>query len=48
MVVDDKWAQSKGFASAEELANTPNWRGVIRANKAAGGGNAVDTTGADE
>jgi tRNA pseudouridine38/39 synthase len=46
--VNDKWAQLKGFASAEELANTPNWRGVIRANKASGGGNAVDTTDADE
>ena len=31
--VNDKWAQSKGFASAAELAGTKNWRSVIKANK---------------
>ncbi|KAK4122719.1 pseudouridine synthase [Parathielavia appendiculata] len=33
---NDKWAKSKGFASAEELAKTKNWRSVIKANKSAG------------
>lgn len=48
--VNDKWAQSKGFASAEELAKTKNWRSVIKANKAGGGsgGSAVDTSSVDE
>ena len=32
--VNEKWAQSKGFASAEELAQTKNWRSVIKARKA--------------
>lgn len=40
--VNDKWAQSKGFASAAELAQTKNWRSVIKANKA--GAAAVDTS----
>ncbi|KAK4101533.1 pseudouridine synthase [Parathielavia hyrcaniae] len=34
--VNDKWAQSKGFASAEELAKTENWRSVVKANRSAG------------
>ncbi|EJT71917.1 tRNA-pseudouridine synthase [Gaeumannomyces tritici R3-111a-1] len=33
--VNDKWAQSKGFASAAELAGTENWRSVIKARKLA-------------
>jgi tRNA pseudouridine38/39 synthase len=40
--VNEKWAQSKGFASAEELAKTKNWRSVIKANKS--GGSAVDSS----
>ena len=40
--VNDKWAQSKGFASAAELASTKNWRSVIKANKN-GAGAVVDT-----
>jgi tRNA pseudouridine38/39 synthase len=35
--VNDKWAQSKGFANAEELASTKNWRSVIKAAKNGGG-----------
>ncbi|KAH6621076.1 pseudouridine synthase [Chaetomium sp. MPI-SDFR-AT-0129] len=31
--VDDRWAQSKGFESAEVMRRTENWRGVIRASK---------------
>jgi tRNA pseudouridine38/39 synthase len=42
--VNDKWAQSKGFASAEELAKTKNWRSVIKANKASGSNSAVDSS----
>ncbi|KAK4142962.1 pseudouridine synthase [Dichotomopilus funicola] len=33
--VDDRWAQSKGFESAEAMRGTENWRGVIRASKQA-------------
>lgn len=33
--VNDKWAQSKGFADAAELAGTENWRSVIKARKLA-------------
>jgi tRNA pseudouridine38/39 synthase len=33
--VNDKWAQSKGFASAADMARTKNWRSVIKANRAA-------------
>ncbi|KXX77597.1 hypothetical protein MMYC01_205705 [Madurella mycetomatis] len=42
--VNDKWAQSKGFANAEELARTKNWRGVIKAakNGGAAAGGSVD------
>ncbi|KAL2159984.1 hypothetical protein VTH06DRAFT_1639 [Thermothelomyces fergusii] len=40
--VNDKWAQSKGFASAEELAKTKNWRSVIKANRNGGSSSAVD------
>lgn len=43
--VNDKWAQSKGFASAEDLARTKNWRSVI---KAARNGGAVDSSSVDE
>ncbi|KAL1837646.1 hypothetical protein VTJ49DRAFT_3545 [Mycothermus thermophilus] len=39
--VNEKWAQSKGFASAEELANTKNWRSVMKAKKAAAEGAAT-------
>jgi tRNA pseudouridine38/39 synthase len=42
--VNDKWAQSKGFSGAEELAKTKNWRSVIKANKASGGNSAVDSS----
>ncbi|KAL2195790.1 pseudouridine synthase [Corynascus similis CBS 632.67] len=45
--VNDKWAQSKGFANAEELAKTKNWRSVIKANKISGNSSAVDSN-ADE
>ncbi|KAK4154277.1 pseudouridine synthase [Chaetomidium leptoderma] len=31
--INDKWAQLKGFKDAEELANTENWRSVIKARK---------------
>ncbi|KAK4247111.1 pseudouridine synthase [Corynascus novoguineensis] len=41
--VNDKWAQSKGFANAEELAKTKNWRSVIKANKTGGDSSAVDS-----
>ncbi|KAJ4306939.1 pseudouridine synthase deg1 [Collariella sp. IMI 366227] len=44
--INDKWAQSKGFASSEAMAKTKNWRSVIRANKS-GSASAVDS-GADE
>lgn len=42
--VNDKWAQSKGFTNAEELARTKNWRSVIKAakNGGAAGGGSVD------
>ncbi|KAK4241045.1 pseudouridine synthase [Achaetomium macrosporum] len=43
--INDKWAQSKGFASAEELARTKNWRSVIKANKNGGSSNAAGDTG---
>ncbi|KAL8365654.1 hypothetical protein RB595_004456 [Gaeumannomyces hyphopodioides] len=33
--VNDKWAKSKGFANAAELAGTENWRSVIKARKLA-------------
>ncbi|KAL2185166.1 pseudouridine synthase [Thermothelomyces heterothallicus CBS 203.75] len=42
--VNDKWAQSKGFANAEELAKTKNWRSVIKANKTGGSSSAVDSS----
>jgi tRNA pseudouridine38/39 synthase len=42
--VNDKWAQSKGFANAEALAKTKDWRSVIKANKSNGQGSAVDTS----
>jgi tRNA pseudouridine38/39 synthase len=46
--VNDKWAQSKGFASAAEMLKTKNWRRVIKANKNGGGddgtGSVVDDT----
>ncbi|KAK4132895.1 pseudouridine synthase [Trichocladium antarcticum] len=32
--VNEKWAQSKGFASAAELSQTKNWRSVIKARRA--------------
>ncbi|KAK3315024.1 pseudouridine synthase [Apodospora peruviana] len=32
---NDKWAQSKGFAGAEEMVKTHNWRSVMKANRAA-------------
>lgn len=32
---NDKWAQSKGFASAAEMTSIKNWRTVLKANKAA-------------
>ncbi|KAL2126728.1 hypothetical protein VTI74DRAFT_335 [Chaetomium olivicolor] len=44
--VNDKWAQSKGFASAEEMAKTKNWRSVIKANKSSAA--SVVDSGADE
>ncbi|KAL2258138.1 hypothetical protein VTK26DRAFT_8674 [Humicola hyalothermophila] len=31
--VNNKWAQSKGFANSEELTKTKNWRSAIRAAK---------------
>lgn len=34
--VNDTYAQKHGFASAEEMAQTTNWRTVIKANKKAG------------
>ncbi|KAL2116744.1 hypothetical protein VTJ04DRAFT_8912 [Mycothermus thermophilus] len=40
--VNDKWAQSKGFANAEELAKTKNWRSVIKANKEAAAASNVE------
>ncbi len=40
--VNDKWAQSKGFSGAAELAGTENWRSVIKANKS-GASAVVDT-----
>ncbi|CAP70777.1 uncharacterized protein PODANS_3_8390 [Podospora anserina S mat+] len=33
--INHKWAQSKGFKDSEDMANTKNWRSVIKANKAA-------------
>jgi tRNA pseudouridine38/39 synthase len=39
--VNDKWAQSKGFANAEELGKTKNWRSVIKANRSGGSNDAV-------
>ncbi|KAK1761385.1 pseudouridine synthase [Echria macrotheca] len=36
--INDKWAQSKGFASAEELTRTKHWRSAIKAAKASAGG----------
>lgn len=33
--VNDKWARSKGFESAVELSENPEWRSVIKARKAA-------------
>ncbi|KAL2019116.1 hypothetical protein VTK56DRAFT_10067 [Thermocarpiscus australiensis] len=41
---NDKWAQSKGFANAEELAKTKNWRSMMKAPK----NGAVDTSSIDE
>lgn len=35
--MNDKWAQSKGFANAEEMTKTSNWRSVIKAAKKGGG-----------
>jgi tRNA pseudouridine38/39 synthase len=32
---NDKWAQSKGFASAAEMTSIKNWRTVLKASKAA-------------
>ena len=31
--VNDKWAQSKGFANAEEMTNTKNWRTMLKEAK---------------
>ncbi|KAK3304330.1 pseudouridine synthase [Chaetomium strumarium] len=45
--INDKWAQSKGFANAEELGKTKNWRSVIKANNRSGDSNdtsVVDTS----
>ncbi|KAK4180365.1 pseudouridine synthase [Triangularia setosa] len=33
--INHKWAQAKGFKDSEDMANTKNWRSVIKANKAA-------------
>lgn len=46
--VNDKWAQRKGFASAEELSRTKNWRSVIKANKAGGSSSSVVDDSVDE
>ena len=31
--MNDKWAQSKGFANAEEMTKTKNWRSALKAAK---------------
>ncbi|KAK4202630.1 pseudouridine synthase [Triangularia verruculosa] len=45
--INHKWAQAKGFKDSEDMAQTKNWRSVIKANKAekaaaAGGGEKVE------